>query len=312
MKGLSMSTVSTSQLLEPDPFHYGWRYVRVHGPNGKETFDQVPLTLEDVLHPELGDFIVHSDPHDVDRTYLRDVFECRLVEKPRAVVVGDCRVDWNLPGIRPLGPDIAVFLDVKKRKLWATLNVAAERAKPGLVVEITSPETRKNDVETKVDYYHRAKVPVYVIADAVQEDPEHRRLRLIAYRYTRPGYRRMAPDAHGRIWLDAVGVWLGVTQDRRLGYDRLACFDAETGDEIGDYTALSAALGAEKEARVRADHRAQSAAARASKQAARAKTEAARAKTEAARAEAEANARAQAEARVRELEAALRRLERKQ
>ncbi len=298
-----MSSVPTSQLPEPDPFRYGWRYVRVRGPGGKESLEQVPLTLEDVLHPETGDFIVQSDPHDDDVSYLKYVFKWRLVGNPRTAVVSDCRVDWNLPGIRPLGPDVAVFVDVKKRKLWATLNVAAERVKPALVAEVTSPDTRKNDLEIKVDYYHRARVPLYVIADSIQEDGEKRRLRLIGYRYTRAGFRKIAPDAGGRLWLEPVGVWLGVTQDRQLGYDRLACYDPATGQEIGDYIELNEALGIEKEAHARADRRAKA-------EAARAKKLAAKAKTASARAQAEAQARALAEARVRELEAAIRRLKR--
>ena len=48
---------------------------------------------------------------------------------------------------------------------WATLDVAAEGARPALVVEVTSPSTRENDLGTKPDFYHRAGVPLYVIAD---------------------------------------------------------------------------------------------------------------------------------------------------
>ena len=67
-----MSTVSKSRPPrppEPDPYRYGWRYVRVTRPDGTEEFDQVPLTLEDVLHPEVGDFIVQTDGHDSDLNY---------------------------------------------------------------------------------------------------------------------------------------------------------------------------------------------------------------------------------------------------
>jgi hypothetical protein len=45
-------------------------------------------------------------------TYLKDVFKARLAGQATTVVVSKCRVDWNLPGVRPLGPDIAVFADV--------------------------------------------------------------------------------------------------------------------------------------------------------------------------------------------------------
>ncbi len=305
-----MSIVSTPHVAkpgpdEPDPFRYGWRYLKLRAPDGTETYDQVPLTLEDVLHPETGDFIVHSDPHDDDLNYLKDVFKSSLADHPDAAVVSDCRVDWNIPGVRPLGPDIAVFSVVKRRRPWVTLDVKADGAKPAMVVEVTSPDTRSNDLEIKVDYYDRARVPLYVIADALKDDGEVRRLRLIGYRRTRRGYQKIEPDARGRLWLAPVRLWLDVTQDKRLGYDRLACFDPVSGEEVGDYTAVREALMTEMTVRREAVRLAEALAARADTEAARADTEAARADTEAARANAEAAARALAEARIRELEAAL-------
>ncbi|MGO9468640.1 MAG: Uma2 family endonuclease [Isosphaeraceae bacterium] len=338
-----MSTVSTSRPAkrppdDSDPFRYGWRYVTVRGPDGTETLDQVPLTLEDVLFPETGDFIVQTDLHDTDTSYLKYVFNSQLAGDPQAVAVSDCRVDWNLPGVRPLGPDIVVFFGVKRRKDWATLNVAAERARPALVVEVTSTGTRENDVEIKPGLYHRARVPLYVIADVLKEDEETRHLELIGYRYAPAAYERIAPDARGWIWLDPLGLWLGVVQDPQLGCDRLACFDAQTGAEIGDYQAISQALAAataaqaqakakaeaearareQAEARVHAEAGAREQAEARAELAARAREQAearvhaeAGARTQAeANAQAEARAREQAEARVRELEDAIRRLSR--
>ena len=52
-----------------------------------------------------------------------------------------------------------------------------------------------------------------------------------------------------------MGLWLGVTKDPRGGFDRLACFDPETGEEIGDYMALAEQL-AELRARAEADSKA--------------------------------------------------------
>jgi colicin import membrane protein len=141
------------------------------------------------------------------------------------------------------------------------------------VVEITSPSTRENDLGIKVKFYHRARVPLYVIADATEDADGGRRLELIAYRYRAAGYRKVKPDAQGRIPLGPLGLLLGVVRDVPTDCDRLACFDARTGEEVGDYTAVSQALAAAE-----------------------------------ARADAEADARSQAEARIRELEERLRRL----
>jgi Uma2 family endonuclease len=236
-----MSTVSKTPAPESRPgppeqdeYRYGWRYLRITHPDGTEAREQVPLTLEDVLHPEVGDFIVQTDAHGNDRDYLKAVFKARLRAIRTAAVLSDCRVDWNLPGIRPLGPDVAVFFGVRRHIDWATFDVAAERARPILVVEVTSPETRSNDLGIKVDYYHRARVPLYVIADVVEETEEERRIELIGYRRTPARYHPIRPDERGFLWLEPVRLWLGLTHDRLGGYLRLACFDPDTGEELGD------------------------------------------------------------------------------
>jgi hypothetical protein len=297
---MPMSTVSNSGPLrrppdDSDPFRLGWRYVKIRRPDGTDGYEQVPLTEEDVLFPEEDDFIVQTDYHWIDMGYLWAVFRARLAAQLDALVLSDCRVDWNIPGVRPLGPDVAVFFGVGPRHGdIATFDLAAEGARPVLVIEITSPATRDNDLGIKVDFYHRAGVPLYVIADATEAPGGGRRLELIAYRYTRAGYRRVKPDARGRIALGPLGLLVGVVRDAGTDCDRLACYDAETGEEVGDYTAVRQALAAE-------------AAGRAEAEAGRAEAEAGRAEAE-ARATAEADARARAEARIRELEEALRRL----
>ena len=129
---------------------------------------------------------------------------------------------------------------------------------------------------TKVDYYHRAKVPLYVIAD-VREQGEDRVIELIGYRYQRTGYQRIPLDERGWIRLEPVQLWLGLSRDRLGNYERLACFD-RIGTEVGDYTAISTALAAETRARAR-------------------RRRGRRPKLE-ARAEAEARATAEAEARA--------------
>ena len=87
------------------------------------------------------------------------------------MVLSDCQVDFNIPGVKPLCPDDAVFLGVRRRIAWSSFNVAEEGARPVLVAEVTSPETRSNDLGIKVDYYHRAGVPWYVIADVTSKGP---------------------------------------------------------------------------------------------------------------------------------------------
>lgn len=327
-----MSTAPKYPTAPSDPIEYGWRYVSVTRPDGKEALETIPLSLEDVLHPHDGDFIVQTDAHNGDRDYLYEVFKARLKDEKTAAVLADCGVDLNIPGVRPVCPDIAVFSHVKRRFDWLVFNVAAEGARPRLVVEITSRSTRKNDLDVKLEYYERAKVPCYLIADAVGRG-EARRVELICYRNSRRGFRRVAPDENGRVHLDFVNLDIGVTRDRRTGYQRLACYDPETGEELGDYVAVEEAAAAALKRSQKAEGETRTAkrqAAAAKRQAAAAKSETAAAKSEtaaakrqaaAAKAEAEAaerralaeaeraqaveQARAAAEARVRALEAQL-------
>src|SRR5262249_39142963 len=143
-----------------DPFRYGWRYVKRKHSNGSETHEQVPLTLEDILHPEEEDFRVHTDAHNDDCAYLKYVVRPQL--PPDGVVLSDCRVWWGVAGLRAHGPDLAVFRGVRQWRDWGTFYVDRERARAILAMEITSPHTRATDLVTKVDHYYRAGVPQYV------------------------------------------------------------------------------------------------------------------------------------------------------
>jgi hypothetical protein len=307
----------------PDPFRYGWRYARVVRRDGTEETDRVPLTLEDVLHPEVGDIIVQSDPHDSDRAYLKAVSKARLQDDDQAaVVLSDCQVDFHIRGVKPLCPDLAVFFGVRRQAAWSSFDMAAEGARPALVAEVTSPETRSNDVGIKVDLYRRARVPWYLIADVTIEEGDQRRIELILYHLVGRSYRRVPADERGRVWLEPLNLGLGQTRDARGGFMRLACYDPATGEEVGDYTAISRALeeerrarAAEARARERAERRARSEArARArAEQRARSETEARaqaeeRARSEAEARGAEARARAEAERARDEAEATIRRL----
>jgi colicin import membrane protein len=301
--------VSTSpeDLVEDDPFRYGWRYVRRVQPDGSEEFDQIPLTLEDVLHPEEEDFHVQADGHEVDCSYLRQVARARVAGDPSAWVLRDCRVAWDVPGLRAHGPDIAVIFGIRRRSDWSTFDVAEEGVRPSLIIEVTSPDTRHNDLVKKVEHYARAGVPHYVIADARGAHRE-RRLTLIAYRLGPDGYELQPPDDQGRAWLEPIGVWLGIEPDPEVGGERLVCFDPETGERIEDDLQIRLSLAAEVRARrAEAEARAAAEARAVVETEARAAAEA-EARAAEVRVAAEALARAEAEARVRQLEAELRRL----
>ncbi|MFQ5616555.1 MAG: Uma2 family endonuclease, partial [Anaerolineales bacterium] len=254
-----------------DPFRYGWRMVKRMLPDGGERWDRIPLTREDILHPQIGDFRMHSDEHTRTCKYLHNVMETQVADIPGAVALHDVRHAWANPNLEPHSPDIAVTFGIKERRNWSTFDETREGTRPTLIIEITSPSYRNIDLVNKLDEYEQAEVAFYVIIDS------HRRRgrtirRLLGYQLTLNGYTAMTPNERGWLWLEPVNCWIGLTTYSGRRNNRVECYD-EDGNAIGDYLQVTA-----------------------------------RAKAAEARAEAEAKARMIAEARLRELEAELRRL----
>lgn len=263
-----------------DPWFYGWRYVTRPGPDGKPVWEQVPLTAEDVLHPQEDDFIVTTDAHDTIRDYLKHVFRWRLSARPGALVLCDHRVDWQVPGIRAHGPDLTVLFDART---WdphrGTYPVRDEGATPALVVEVTSPSTRENDLDKKVMHYCLAGIPQYLIVD-FRETDNGWQVVFLAYRPSPEGPVRQILQEPNRVWLPALDLWVAAEGDQ------VVCLLPD-GSPIGDFTEV---MREAEEAERRADEEHQRAVAAeqlAAAEQARAEAEKARADAERRQAEAE-------------------------
>lgn len=261
------------------PF-YGWRYLKVVLPDGTEDLEQVPLTLEDVLHPQEGDHIPQNFVHQIDERYLSNICTAWESKLDHGLVLTDCIVDWGIAGLGNLCPDISAFEKLKKRPP-ESFGIFYVRTCGGccvLAVEIVSPDTRRNDVKLKLVEYHRARVKLYVIID---QKKENGRRELRAYRYKTAGYEKIELDRSGRILVKHLGIRIGLKDNR------VVCFDAETDQELGDYAQVEQAYAHSEQARTEAERQA---------------TEQAEAR------EAAEFGRRVAEDRVRELEAELRRI----
>lgn len=262
-----------------DPYYIGWRERTRVLPDGRLDLERIPLTLEDALHPQEDDKIVESTIHDRNRRYLQDVFEQRLAGDPSALVLGDCKVLWE-DGVHH-SPDVAVIFGVRDRQSnYSQFDVAAEGARPRLIIEVVSPNTRPNDIDTKFQQYHHYRVPTYVIVDRASEDEPYQ---LLGYERTQRRYRPLEREGDGRLWLEPMNLYLGVRDNRVVAYD------GDTGEELGDYVAVTAALVAEQERATAAE--------------ARADAERQRADAERQRADAERQRTADAEARAAGAEA---------
>lgn len=268
-----------------DPYFYGWRMVPRWDERNRQTWEKVPLTPWDVLHPEEEDFIVNNDAHDRDTHYLKAVFEDRAAARDGVLVLCDHRVLWEVESLGAHGPDVAVFerLNQPWNSRRATFPVKEMGARPVVIVEVTSPSTRYIDPDDKVEDYFKAGVPLYVVADRRETNEGRAFIRLLGYRATPEGYVRIPDDPKG-VWIEALKVWV------RADGDLVLCAD-EGGNPIPDL-------------REQRDIKAE----RADAEMARAEAEKQRADAEKERADAELAARLAAELKLQELEAELKRL----
>lgn len=237
----------------PDWFPYGYRYIRRTLPDGTEVVEQVELTAEDVLHPQEGDEILERVFQEQERGYLACVFRYKMAGRSDVLITADCAIDWGVAGIAPVAPDVCAFDRVREPHLnYTTFPVVDQGARTLLVIELVSPrdrdpKSRDNDVVTKLDYYRRFGVPIYLIVDQEREDGPRS---LILYHLTADGYVEEPADDEGRVLLDPVRVLVGL----RDGH--VVCFDADTGEEIPEYAGLGLARdAAEKQARKEAKAR---------------------------------------------------------
>ncbi|MFO0843544.1 MAG: Uma2 family endonuclease [Gemmataceae bacterium] len=226
-----------------DPFRYGWREAMRPDENGRWQYTQIPLTLDDVLHPQEDDHFMVGEPHKKDCKLLLNALEAAVGGQPGVHVFFDHRVDWGLPELRPMGPDLVVWHDFPAD--WdenPTFRPKEHGARPAVLIEVTSPSTRDLDLNKKVKLYHKVGVPLYVIVD-YWEEGEERRVSVFGYRATNEGYVRIDADEDERFWVEPVRMWLVG------GGPQLVCLD-EQGQPYPDY---KVALREVKQAAVRAE-----------------------------------------------------------
>ncbi len=239
---------------EADPFFYGWRDVWQANGHGGKTLVQLPLTEEDILHPQEGDFVIQNTPHGLDCIYLFNVGQICLVDRPHDDILYDLLIHWDIPGLRAHGPDIAVVRGLRRRQLWRSFHVAREGVRPELIIEVTSPQTRATDLGRKRRQYWQAGVRFYVIVDELPRR-RTRTLRLIGLERGPRGYRRLRPNDRGWLWLETLGVWLGQENGRAV------CYDGQ-GNPIGTVAEIDQARRAAEESRAPAGRRTATAARR--------------------------------------------------
>lgn len=175
-----------------DPFPYGWRYV-IEEHNGQEELVQVPLTLDDVLHPQMEDYVNQTDEHYLLCKYLHTILQWRLRDEPSAVVLCDVMIDGNVAGIRAHAPDITVLRGGHTRPYHTAYHLEKTGGSPVLVIEVTSGRTRLLDVDgirtpNKFQHYAQIGIPYYIIVDEARRVTTHLNMFFLGFAISNKGF----------------------------------------------------------------------------------------------------------------------------
>lgn len=208
-----------------DEFFYGYRYVQQYN-NGREAWDRVPLTMDDLMYPQLEDREVQSCEHSAAGNELYNKIYTHVAGIPGMHVLWDVLVNWGIEDQKNLAPDILILTGVKEKPQQE--QGAYDRAKYGgyplVSLELTSRSTRYMDVNTEsLDYskyvqYQHIGVSYYLVVDVARQR-KHHPPDMWGYRLERGLYRPIRPDQHGRLWIAPLNVSLGPHRNRADWFD---------------------------------------------------------------------------------------------
>lgn len=285
--------VPETKLPDGYPFHIGTRVI-CHRDDAGDIVDRecVPLTEEDYLHPEEEDRQMLVEAHYTAAYYLLHALKIGLVDRPELKVFCDHRIDWQIEGLKPLGPDVVVFDNFTKP--WdpypGTLPVRDFGAKAVAAFEVTSPSTRHIDFDAKFEAFADVGIPYYLIVDTAEPNGEPR---ILGYRLYRGEYRPMHCDPKLGYIVPPLKMYFRWQDDRVIAAD-------EDGHDIPDGPELAALYEAETERANAEAYRANAEAERANAEAERANAETEKSKDATARADALAAELAELKARLNE------------
>lgn len=255
-----------------EQFPYGWREVMKPLPTGETIYDQVPLTAQDLFKPQLGDQVPQRPKHLRCVVDLFASLTNHYDRDPTTVVFSDLIMDWGIPGLARLAPDIAIVPNIRDKDTNSGIfQVPQEGTRPCLIIEVMSPSYHADETK-KRQIYEQAGVAEYLLINPHTElaVPHYE---ITGYRLVTGVYCPMCPDPEGRWLSQTLQLWFSVADQG----GRVRIQDVRTKQWLLTPTETAVARQQEQEARLAAE----------------------------ARAETEAQARAQLEQRLRELEAQL-------
>ena len=210
MSDLTVVLSQVETMIEPtfQAIAKGYRWRRVKHLDGSIESIQVPLTAEDFLNPQEGDVMPGNSFHN---RVMGDVYQMLLAyfrNHPILTVFFDMIVNWGIPGLKNPAPDIVVIPHVHHpEKPRSTFFVKREKTKPILVIEVVSPDYRREDLVDKVDIYEQAGVLEYIILEQREQGGKPVDL-LTGYRLINERYRPIFLEDDGRMHLQTIGLYI--------------------------------------------------------------------------------------------------------
>jgi hypothetical protein len=83
-------------VLDDDPFFYGSRWISVRLPDGRLVDQEIPLTPDDLLDPQLGDQVTQSNRHSKMARRLIDLLEEHFDSRQDVHIVNDLKMLWGI------------------------------------------------------------------------------------------------------------------------------------------------------------------------------------------------------------------------
>ncbi len=197
----------------------------------------------EILYPESdGKPMAETDEHLDLMLYLVGALKFWFAKQKRVYVAGNNLIYYVKGDTRQrVSPDVYVVKGIEKHKrrvykLWE------ERKSPGVVLEISSKGTRREDVVTKFRLYRDVlRVKEYYIFDPLREYLPGGRLK--AWGLVRGKYEER-PIEGDRIFSPELGLYL-------VERDTLRLLDPRTGEELRTYGEEAEASKREAEGRKR-------------------------------------------------------------
>ncbi len=227
------------------------------GAGGEVVVEEIPLTLEILLHPDEDVQVPQGNPHYRQLYPLAQGLQ-RFLERRRRGwgVFSDVMVTWAQKRLPPVAPDVVIVDRIADPEaVGSSLDVAAEGCRVRAVLEVvttSSKARRAKDEKHNRKLYAAAGVEDYVLTYPRQHrergDPALRSFVLAG-----GVYRERSADAEGRFLLRSVGLRLAVGESGELVFTDVATGERVLSWDHEEALRRSAERRAEEEAEARRD-----------------------------------------------------------